>query len=352
MGYQRPDETEDSWANLVPEQPRRRDRLPVLLAVGGVSVVVLLLCAIASYILLQEFVLETDPPQNPALPTLPGGEAVVPGGGEATTSAPESPTVAPESPIVTPADADPPTPVVFPSPTTEIAPTATLPEPVVEPPPQTGSDIEIMIAPVAPVIDGFLDEWGSTPAVESSFMVYQVNGWDGSDDLSAVWRMAWDANNLYLAVEVADDLHVQNQSGNQIFRGDSVDLQFDTNRAGDFGDGLSPDDFQITLSPGDFAALPPSVARFQGQANGQISDAPGGHHVIMQAVQVGTGYTIEAAIPWSDLNLVPAAGLVIGLALNANDNDSPGTAVQEVMKSHVITRTFTDPTSWGSLTLR
>ena len=36
----------------------------------------------------------------------------------------------------------------------------------------------------------------------------------------------------------------------------------------------------------------------------------------------------------------------------ANDNDTPGTAVQEVMKSHVATRTLTDPTGWGTLTLR
>ena len=103
MGYQ-PDETEDSWANLVPEQPRRRDRLPVLLAGGAIALVVLCLCGIASYILLQEFVLETDPPLIPALPTLPGSEAVAPGGEEVTTIAPEDPTVGPTLAAV----ADPP----------------------------------------------------------------------------------------------------------------------------------------------------------------------------------------------------------------------------------------------------
>jgi hypothetical protein len=43
--------------------------------------------------------------------------------------------------------------------------------------------------------------------------------------------------------------------------------------------------------------------------------------------------------------------MVMGLALNANDNDTPGTAAQEVMMSHVASRTLTDPTSWGTLTL-
>ena len=347
MGYQ-PDELEDSWKDLVPEQPKRRERLPVLLAGGAVALVFVCLCVIASYILVQEFILETDPPQIPALPTQPGNEPATVDVVEATISAPEGGVDTPTAAVVV----VPPTPVVFPSPTSDLAPTATLPGEVVEPPPQIGSDIEIMMSPVAPVIDGLLDEWGGVPTYLSSFIVYQVPGWDGSDDLTAIWRLAWDMKNLYVGIEVADDVHVQNQTGNQLFRGDSVDIQFDTNRDGDFGDGLSPDDFQITLSPGDFAALLPSAARFQGTDSGQILDASGGHHLTMQARQVGTGYILEAAIPWGDLNLVPSVGLVIGLALNATDNDSPGTAVQEVMKSHISTRTLTDPTGWGTLTLR
>jgi hypothetical protein len=206
--------------------------------------------------------------------------------------------------------------------------------------------------PAAPVIDGSLAEWADVPGWTSAFVVYQTAGWDGSDDLQATWRLAWDATNLYIAIEVLDDIHVQTQSGNLIFRGDSVDMQVDTNRTGDFGPGLSPDDFQFTLSPGDFVSLPPSAWRSQGSTDGRILDAPGGHHVTMTAQRTAVGYNVEAAIPWSDLNLAPSEGLVLGLALNANDNDTPGTAVQEVMKSHVGTRTLTDPTGWGTLTLR
>jgi hypothetical protein len=74
--------------------------------------------------------------------------------------------------------------------------------------------------------------------------------------------------------------------------------------------------------------------------------------VTVAAQQTDKGYNLEAAIPWSDLELTPAAGAVIGLALNANDNDTPGTAVQEVMMSHVAGRTLTNPTTWGTLTLQ
>ena len=154
----------------------------------------------------------------------------------------------------------------------------------------------------APTIDGSLSEWGSVAAVRSENRVYSVAGWDGSEDLTAVWQLAWDNGNLYVAVTVTDDTHVQTASGNQIFRGDSVDMQFDTARNADYGAGLSPDDFQITLSPGDFVSNSPSAFRYQGTTSGAILDAPGGNNVTVAAQQTGSGYTLEAAIPWSDLN--------------------------------------------------
>jgi hypothetical protein len=333
---QQPDEFEDTWADLVPVQPDSRERWPLWLAIGAIVLVLACLCIVGGYIVTQEFFPGLVQRPVPEIPTLPGTGTVV--SGEAAT-----PTAA-----VTP----PPTVIISPSPSQELAPTATIiaEEPTV--PVTTADDVVAIRLAAPPIIDGNLDEWGEAPVFESAHIVYQVSGWDGTDDLTALWRLAWDVNNLYIGVEVADDIHVQTQTGNQIFRGDSVDMQFDTNRAGDLGPELSPDDIQITFSPGDFATLPPSTFRFQGTADGQILDAPGGHHVNLQALQTATGYRIEAAIPWSDLSLTPAEGLVIGLALNANDNDSPGTAVQEIMKSHIATRTLTDPSGWGTLTLQ
>lgn len=202
-----------------------------------------------------------------------------------------------------------------------------------------------------PLLDGDLQEWSEVPAHESQYRVYNVPGWDGTDDVRAHWRLGWDEINLYVSVDVEDDTHVQTQTGNQIFKGDGVSLQIDSDRDADFGPGLNSDDFQINLSPGDFGGIPPSAFRFRGSNSGGASDAPG-HSVVIAARKTESGYTLEAAIPWQDLNINPAPGLVIGLALNVNDNDTPGTAEQEVMNSHVATRTFRDPTSWGTLTLR
>ena len=336
-----PDEFEDTWADLVPVQPDKRERWPIWLAVGAAVLVLACLCVAGAYVVSQEFLPGLARRTDPVIPTEPGFEL--------TATANPLATDGQVAPVVT--DAPPPTVEVIASPTQAVAPTATLPTQTTEPPPATG-DLEAGRLSAAPVIDGALDEWASLTPYESSHLVYQDSGWDGSNDLTAAWRLAWDAANLYIGVAVTDNIHVQTQTGNQLFRGDSVDMQFDTDRNGDFGPGLSPDDFQITFSPGDFNGLPPAAFRFQGTADGRILDAPGGHHVNVQAQQTSTGYTLEAAIPWSDLNISPAEGLVIGLALNASDNDNPGSAVQEIMKSHVSTRTLTDPSSWGTLALR
>lgn len=319
---------EDEWAGLEPEQPEGQKWMLWL----GMAVVALFLigvCLLGGYFLWQQFQARTAVPPQPTLirPTSPVETAVPPTNILENTPEP-TPTAAP------------------------IAPTATLfVPPTPTSPPVGAGNVDAAQLPAPPAIDGNLSEWGSVATTTSSFLVFNRSDWDGTDDLTAVWRIGWDSSNLYIGVAVSDDTHVQTQSGNQIFRGDSVDIQFDTDRSGDYGDGLSPDDFQITFSPGDFAGLAPSAFRFQGTSNGRIEDAPGGSHVTIAALKTSDGYNIEAAIPWSDLNLTPAPGLVIGLSLNVSDNDAPGTAVQEIMKSHVSARTLTDPTSWGTLTL-
>ncbi|GAB4269444.1 MAG: hypothetical protein Kow0080_13090 [Candidatus Promineifilaceae bacterium] len=322
---------QDDWAGLEPEQPPQQNR-GLVVGVAALVVMLTIVCAAAAYFIWDQFQKRTG-----------GGDVVV----AVDTAVPE------EHPTLTPVPdtAVPPT----------VAPTITAPpvaaDTAVPPaagtlPPVVSSNVDAVQLPAPPIIDGVLNEWDAVPSYSSAFRVFAANSWDGTDDLTAVWRLAWDSNNLYVAVEVTDDTHVQTQTGNALFKGDSVDMQFDTNRPGDFGDGLSPDDIQITLSPGNFGGLPPSAWRYQGTDSGAILDAPGGNHVLVAAQQTTSGYVIEAAIPWSDLNTTPAPGLVMGLALNANDNDSPGTAVQEVMMSHISTRTLTNPTTWGTLTLK
>jgi serine/threonine-protein kinase len=231
-------------------------------------------------------------------------------------------------------------------PTPAATPTA-MPSPII--PPITADNPTAYYLATPPLIDGSLADWPLLPAVASAYRIQAVDGWDGTEDLTAVWQLGWDEQYLYLAVTVTDDTHVQIATGDQIFRGDSVDIQVDSN----LRDGLNrwdSDVFQITFSPGDFQTLAPSAFRWQGNAQSQFVPVTV-EHIQVAAAQTVSGYILEAAVPWTDLAITPVHGLVFGIALNASDNDTPGTAVQEVFYSHIATRQFRNPRTWGTVTL-
>lgn len=319
---QTPPDWNNAWQGLEPRQPGRGRG-----GCYGLAIVAVVLLALG-VIGLAYFTFQQRTSPEPGL-TLPGDETATPPPGEATA--------APEATATTGG-------------VSGLAPTATLPGGATTPQPPPPSDI---FAPrMAASLDGDAGDWSGLPVYSSPFTVFTGDEWDGSDDLTADWQIGWDDVFLYLVVTVTDDIHAQSQSGSLMFRGDSVELQIDTDRAGDYGPSLSPDDFQVSLSPGDFGALPPSAWLFQGTAAGDMRDATTPHGIVVTARPTDAGYVLEAAIPWRDLNLSPAPGMVLGLAVNVNDNDRPGVAAQEVMKSSIAGRRFGDPTSWGTLTLQ
>jgi hypothetical protein len=197
-------------------------------------------------------------------------------------------------------------------------------------------------------IDGDLTEWTRMSSVKSVFVVYTADGVTRPPSVSAEWRLAWDDDNLYLAVVVEDDRLVQLETGRLAYLGDSVELQIDTRQ--NPGTTLGTDDYQLLLSPGNFKNLQPSAFRFQGTTEGNLVDTPV-PAVLLAAVQQGQGYILEAAVPWQALGMTPQADGTLGLALNVNDNDASGASAQEMMLSHVASRTLRDPTTWGTLRL-
>jgi hypothetical protein len=198
----------------------------------------------------------------------------------------------------------------------------------------------------APVIDGSLDEWSGT-VYDIASVVYGAAERSGVSDLSGTFRIGWDSGHLYLAVSVTDDTFVQVSSGNQMFKGDIVELQLDVNLESDLSSTtLSSDDYQIGLSPGNFNSLQPASYRwYPVSLRGSVSS------ISIEAVQTSDGYDLEAEIPWSVLGVSPSDGDRIGFALSISDNDQAGTAVQQSMVSSVQSRTLTNPTTWGTLIL-
>ncbi len=255
-------------------------------------------------------------------------------GGPPPTSLPP-PTLAPATVVQPPTEISPGAPT--PAATWTLAPSAR----------PNGSPVTAPFLSAPPTIDGVLDDWASLP-YSIDQIVFRPENWTGANDHSGSFAVAWDRARLYLAVSISDDTYAQTQQGELIFRGDSVELLFDSDLLGDFSDSnLSGDDFQIGLTRGVADAFVPEAylwfpASQAGQPRGvALAGQPGAQ-----------GYQIEAAILWSALGLTaPQAGDRFGFAVSSSDNDSPGTAAQQSMISYVATRRLTDPTTWGTLIL-
>jgi hypothetical protein len=244
--------------------------------------------------------------------------------------------------------------VVSPTDTAVPAADAPIPENTAAPtavPAQTTANVIAPRLNSPPTIDGSLSDWPAILPVASAYNVFAQSGWDGTDDVEAYWLLGWDDRNLYVGVTVVDNVHVQIKSDEKIYQGDSIEIQIDTDRAGDYGTIISPDDFQINMSPGDFQIVPTAFFVWQANENGRYESVPW-RGILLAARPTGSGYVIETMIPWDNLNFTPSAGQQLGIALNVSDNDSVGTAVQEMMKSHVETRTYEAPATWGTLTLQ
>jgi hypothetical protein len=195
-------------------------------------------------------------------------------------------------------------------------------------------------------MDGDLSDWMEERSSVTE-VVFGRDEWSGGSDLSASYRIAWDAQTLYVAVEVTDDKLVQEATGRSLFKGDSVELLLDTELEADFSSAqLSDDDYQVGFSPGDFNDGDPEAYRwFPRNVEGSL----GSPQIASQTL--AAGYALEFSLPWASVGLDPGAGDCLGFALSISDNDRAGSVEQQSMVSTVATRDLTDPTTWGTILL-
>jgi len=262
------------------------------------------------------------------------------------------------------------TPIVGPSPTQGIGPSATPPIPTNTVPPvvistatsqplatntpkptaevRTAGKVVAEFLSTAPKLDGVWDEWNTT-AYPARFIVYGSGEVVNKEDLEGSYRVGWDDSNLYLAVKVYDDLYVQNASGAEIFKGDSIELLFDVDLMGDVNSTeLNSDDYQLAFSPGKggvsgdketYLYYPSSVAGSRTQV--KIASTYGGG--VLRA---------EISIPWSVLGVSPTSGKQFGFAVSMSDNDNNSQNIQQSMVSNIKNRSLTNPTTWAILELK
>jgi hypothetical protein len=194
-----------------------------------------------------------------------------------------------------------------------------------------------------PQIDGSLAEWRIEP-YELRAVVFGEEFWEGPKDLGATVFLGWDEESLYLGARITDEAFSQPGTGAELYLGDSLELQVDTQLDSDREEAIySDDDWQIGLSPGDFDLLEPEVYVWR----------PGGTElagVNIASQRLNDGYIVEAAIPWSSIEMEPTQVGAIGLALNVSDNDVRAPA-QLTMISSSPDRSWSDPRTFGTLLL-
>lgn len=269
------------------------------------------------------------------------------------TLEPVLPTIQPTDQITNP-PTDSPTQSLL---TATAASTATSIPPTNTPPPPTATHTEKPIRggtwvigkymKTPPTFDSVWDEWEATK-YPAKHVVYGANEWKNADDLEGSFRVGWDEKYLYIAVKVLDDIYAQNATGQDIYKGDSIEILLDTNLYGDLSTtSLNSDDFQIGISPGK-GGIDGDTEAFLWFPSGKA----GGLDDVIISSTAGEGvYRVEIGIPWKVFNITPSNGQQFGFGLSVSDNDNTSENVQQSMVSNLPNRRLTDPTTWTVLTL-
>jgi len=187
-------------------------------------------------------------------------------------------------------------------------------------------ETEVAAAQVYPVprvadgslaVDGDVHDWDRVPAavlvLDGGSARLSYTDYGGEGDLSAMVRLAYDGQALYLAMDVTDDVFHQPVGGASAWWYDSVQIAFDSQ-----GDrtpsAYAGDDREIGLIPG-----PAGDEVFQWSPDPQA--APSG--VTLKTRRIPRGVTYEARIEWAYLDgITPAHGRALGINILLNDSDN------------------------------
>jgi len=198
------------------------------------------------------------------------------------------------------------------------------------PPPPT-----FMATMATKTVDGDASDWSTIASspIAQPFPTLPVPA-PSASDLSGSYKLAWDATNLYVLVQVTDD-QIQTDDPT-IYNNDGIEVLVDANhsKSATFTRGI---DHQIFISE-----------------NGTIEDETGAvigsSNAVVGVKTVSGGYAIEAAIKWSYLGgNAPQNSQSYGFDIAINDRDNE-TRESELMWVYAASY-WNTPSTWGTLTL-
>jgi len=192
--------------------------------------------------------------------------------------------------------------------------------------------------PTAPmVIDGQLAGWPGRPPERIGADRLAAGRETGG--VEAAFKLSWDDKNLYLLANVTDPTPMLNeQKPDHLWNADGLELFIGGEKI-DQGGPLLFTDLQVLLGAGKNSQT--FVANQPAQPSIETSVSP---------TVDGKGYTLEAAIPWAALAIIPKEGmeLLFDIAVN-NSTDGKQRSSQLVWCGGP--RDSSDRSAWGRLTL-
>lgn len=198
-------------------------------------------------------------------------------------------------------------------------------------------------------IDGSDADWKAIPGVTTLVLdqaTFGASKWSGTPDLSGTANLCWTQSSLFMFVRVTDDVHAQTQRGADSWKGDEVELMFDSDLRGDFSNTVwNADDSQFSLNPGNFADLVPQPFRYR-----PTELQPRGVNMVAKSTGKNGDYVVEAEFTWEELLTRPTAGTNYGLCVALNDNDNTAKAQEDSLISHCTGLSVPDPTTWQTVT--
>ncbi len=239
--------------------------------------------------------------------------------------------------------------VVTPSATPEPTATQKVVQPYYPPPAQDHRDgpyFDAQYVKEPPDLNGSWGDWDAE-VYDIDIVHFGKDRWKNSDDLSASFMAEWDEDYLYLAWKVNDDRYVQYSKGENMYKGDSVEVLIDTDIEDDYWDDwLNSDDYQIGINPG----RDEPTENMEAYMYFPSSKARSLSKVIIGVKPMDGGYRLTAGIPWSYLGVDAYRGMHLGFVISVSDDDSNHGGEQQTMISSSW-RGLTDPTTWGDLEL-
>ena len=176
-------------------------------------------------------------------------------------------------------------------------------------------------------IDGKLNEsvWSLNESVTKVL--------SGNPDNTATFGTLWDDKYLYIAFKVIDDKLINDSK--DTWWDDSVEVYIDPNNSKSTTYDVYDRQFVKGWNDTSFSALQNGTGVLHGVSN------------------ITGGYTVEIAVPWSNVGATPSANMTIGFDIQANDDDTGGDLQESVGWNNdgTVTKNYKNTSGFGNLVL-